>query len=202
MKNAAIVNVESKWSTRVVSFPEGVSLQKGSFVRVAFGEKEEYVGRLMTDTMTLDESAYTSLCEYINPLGPKSDIRATAEIQMTDTPFEVVETKLYGRFLEGSLGTHYGKVGEPVGLKDELGTDLFVGDVVHLFDADGEYIGKRFVVKDRDGKAFVMGIKGACLQSSGKIGSGLTVYRYKHHEQVKDGEEYAKVRMVRKEWAG
>ncbi len=199
MKNAAIVNVESKCSTRVASFPEGVSLRKGSFVRVAFGEKEEYVGKLLTDTMTLDESAYTSLCEHINPLGSKIDIRATAEIQMTDTPFEVVETKPYGRFLEGSLGTHYGKVGEPAGLKDKLGTDLFVGDVVHLFDADGNYIGKKFVVKDRGGKAFVMGIKDACLQSSGKIGSGFTVYRYKHHEQVKNGEEYATVRMVRKE---
>ena len=199
MKNAAIVNVESKCSTRVASFPEGVSLRKESFVRVAFGEKEEYVGKLLTDTMTLDESAYTSLCEHINPFGSKIDIRATAEIQMTDTPFEVVETKPYGRFLEGLLEKHYGKVGEPAGLKDKLGTDLFVGDVVRLFDADGKYIGKKFVVKDRGGKAFVMGIKGACLQSSGKIGSGFTVYRYKHHEQVKNGEEYATVRMVRKE---
>lgn len=199
MKNAAIVSVESKCSTRVASFPEGVSLRKGSFVRVAFGEKEEYVGKLLTDTMTLDESAYTSLCEYINPFGSKIDIRATAEIQMTDTPFEVVEMKLTERFLEGPLEKHYGKVGEPAGFKDKLGIDLFVGDVVHLFDKEGEYIAKKFVVKDEDGKAFVMGFKSACVQSAGKIGLGFTIHRYKHHEQVEDGEEYAKVRMVRKE---
>ena len=198
MKNAAIVSVEGKSSTRVVSFPEGASLHGGSFVRVAFGEKGEYVGKLMTNTMVLNEGAYSELCEYINPCGTEIEFCAIAEVQRFDKPFEVVETKPYERFLEGSLGTHYGKVGEPVGLKDKLGTDLFVGDVVHLFDADGEHIGKRFVVKDRDGKAFVMGIKGACLQSSGKIGLGFTIYRYKHHEQVKDGEEYAKVRMVRK----
>lgn len=109
------------------------------------------------------------------------------------------ERDSYRDILEGSLWNHYGNVGEPARFKDELGVDLFVGDVVHLFDADGEYIGKKFVVKDRDGKAFVMGIKDACLQSSGKIGFGFTIYRYKHHEQVKDGEEYAKVRMVIKE---
>lgn len=198
MKNAAIVSVESKCSTRVASFPEGANLRKGSFVRVAFGEKEEYVGKLLTDTMTLDESAYTSLCEHINPLGSKIDIRATAEIQMTDKPFEVAETKSSKRFLEGPFGKHYGNVGETSGLKDEMGIDLFVGDVVHLFDADGEYIAKKFVVKDRGGKAFVMGIKSSCVQSSGKIDLGFTIHRCKRHEQVEDGEEYAKVRMVRK----
>lgn len=206
MKNAAIVNVESKCSTRgstrVVSFPEGMSLRKGTFVRVAFGEKEEYVGKLLTDTMTLDESAYTSLCEHINPLGSKIDIRAAAEIQMTDKPFEVVETNLPERFLEGPFENHYGNVGEPAGFKDKLGVDLFVGDVVHLFDADGEYIGKRFVVKDEDGEAFVMGIKSACIRPGGKTGMGFDVHLYKRHERVPGGEEYGGVRMVRKEWAG
>ena len=198
MKNAAIVSVEGKSTTRVVSFPEGVSLRGGSFVRVAFGEKGEYVGKLLTNTMVLNESAYSELCKYINPCGTEIEFCAIAEVQRFDKPFAVVETKLYGRFLEGPLERHYGKVGEPAGLKDKLGTDLFVGDVVHLFDADGEHIGKKFVVKDEGGKAFVMGIKGACVQSSGKIGLGFTVHRYKHHEQVGDGEEYAKVRMVRK----
>ena len=199
MKNAAIVSVEGKSSTRVVSFPEGVSLQGGSFVRVAFGEKGEYVGKLLTNTMVLNEGAYSELCKYVNPCGTEIEFCAIAEVQRYDKPFEVVETKPYGRFLEGPLGKHYGKVGEPAGLKDKLGTDLFVGDVVNLFDADGEYIGKKFVVKDRDGKAFVMGIKGACSQSRGKVGLGFMIHRYKHHEQVKDGEEYAKVRMARKE---
>lgn len=199
MKTAAIVNVESKCSTRVASFPEGVSLRKGSFVRVAFGEKEECVGKLLTDTMTLDERAYTSLCEYINPLGSKIDIRATAEIQMTDKPFEVAETKSSKRFLEGPFGKHYGNVGEISGFNDKMGVGLFVGDVVHLFGADGTYIGKKFVVKDEDGEVFIMGIKGACGQSSGKIGLGFTIHRCKHHEQVEDGECYANVRMVSKE---
>lgn len=199
MKNAAIVSVESKCSTRVASFPEGANLRKGSFVRVAFEEKEEYVGKLLTDTMALDESTYTSLCEYINPFGSKIDIRATAEIQMTDKPFEAVEMKPPKRFLEGHLGVNHGNVGESSGFKDKMGIDLFVGDVVHLFDADGEYIGKRFVVKDEDGEAFVMGIRSACVQSSGKIGRGFTIHRYKHYERVKDGENYSGIRMVSKE---
>ena len=199
MKNAAIVSVEGKSSTRVVSFPEGVSLRGGSFVRVAFGEKGEYVGKLLTNTMVLNESAYSELCKYINPCGTEIEFCAIAEVQRFDKPFEVVETKPSGRFLEGSLWNHYGNVGEPAGFKDELGVYLFVGDVVHLFGAKGEYIGKRFVVKDEDGKAFVMGIKNACVQSGGKIGLGFTIHRYKHYEQVEDGEEYAKVRMVSKE---
>ena len=199
MKNAAIVNVEGKSSTRVVSFPEGVSLRGGSFVRVAFGKKGNYVGKLLTNTMVLNEGAYSELCEYINPCGTEIEFCAIAEVQRSDKPFEAVETNLPERFLEGPIEKHYGNVGEPAGFKDKLGIDLFVGDVVNLFDADGEYIGKRFVVNDEGGEAFVMGIKGACLQSSGKIGSGFTVYRYKHHEQVKNGEEYATVRMVRKE---
>lgn len=199
MKNAAIVSVEGKSSTRVVSFPEGVSLQGGSFVRVAFGEKGKYVGKLMTNTMVLNEGAYSELCKYINPCGTEIEFCAIAEVQRFDKPFEVVETKPPKRFLEGPLEKNYGNVGEPAGIKDKLGIDLFVGDVVHLFDADGEYIAKKFVVKDEGGKAFVMGIKGACVQSGGKIGLGFTIHRYKHHEQVEDGEEYAKVRMVSKE---
>lgn len=199
MKNAAIVSVEGKSSTRVVSFPEGVSLQGGSFVRVAFGEKGEYVGKLLTDTMALNEGAYSELCKYINPCGTSIDFCAIAEVQRSDKPFEVVETKPPKRFLEGPFEKNYGEVGEPAGFKDKLGVDLCVGDVVHLFDEGGEYIGKKFVVKDGDGKAFVMGIQGACMRSDGKIGMGFRIHLCKRHEQVEDGEEYAKVRMVSKE---
>lgn len=202
MKNAAIVNVEGKSSTRVVSFPEGVSLRGGSFVRVAFEKNGNYVGKLLTNTMVLNEGAYSELCEYINPCGKEIEICAIAEVQRYDKPFEVVETNLPERFLEGPIEKHYGNVGEPAGFKDKLGIDLFVGDVVNLFDADGEYIGKRFVVKDEGGEAFVMGIKSACIRPGGKTGMGFDFHLYKRHERVLDGEDYGGVRMVRKEWAG
>lgn len=199
MKNAAIVSVEGKSSTRVVSFPEGASLQGGSFVKVAFGGKGEYVGKLQTGTMVLNEGAYSELCKYINPCGTEIEFCAIAEVQWFDKPFEVVETKPPKRFLKGHLGKNYGEVGEPAGFKDKAGVDLRVGDVVHLFDEGGEYIGRKFVVKDDDGKAFVMGIKGACMRPDGKIGMGFRIHLCKRHEQVEDGEEYAKVRMVSKE---
>lgn len=199
MKNAAIVSVEGKSSTRVVSFPEGVSLQGGSFVRVAFGEKGKYVGKLLTNTMALNEGAYSELCKYINPCGTEIEFCAIAEVQRFDKPFEVAETKPPKRFLEGPLEANYGNVGEPAGFKDKLGVDLRVGDVVHLLDKGGEYIGKKFVVKDGDGKAFVMGIKSACMRPGGKIGMGFGIHLCKRHEQVEDGEAYAGIRMVRKE---
>lgn len=199
MKNAAIANLEGEHCTRVVSLPEGVNLPKDSLVRIAWGKNKEGVGKLLTGTMELNEGAYSELCKYINPCGTEIEFCAIAEVQRFDKPFEVVEMKPPKRFLEGPLEKNYGNVGEPADIKDNLGIDLFVGDVVHLFDAVGEYIGKKFVVKDEGGKAFVMGIKGACVQSGGKIGLGFTIHRHKHHEQVEDGEEYAKVRMVSKE---
>lgn len=199
MKNVAIVAlVDGERRTRVVSFPEGMSLPRDRFVRVVWEEGGKAIGRLLTDTMVLNVSAYSELCKLVNPLGTRIEYRATAEVQMAEKPFdeEIVIVERPKRVLRGQLDTFYGNVGEPAKLKDKFGVHLFVGDVVHLFDADGDYIGKEFVVKDEGGKAFVMGIKGACVQPGRKIDLGFGFYRYKRYNQVEDGEEYASVRMV------
>lgn len=198
MKNVAIVELVNRQIARLVSFPEGVVLTKGSYVRIARMPGGGLVGELLTETMLLDDKAYYELSEYINPPGSEGKYRATAKIEFADKAFGEEKVDHPRRVLRDQHNKYYGVVGTSAEIKDEVGVDLFVGDVVHLFDVNRGYIGKKFVVKgEDDDKAFVMGIKGCCMMTiDGKLGLGYTIRRYKSHTQVGEGEEYAGIRMV------
>ena len=103
-----------------------------------------------------------------------------------------LEGKSKHKLISEQNGSHYGNMGESTGLKDSLGVELFVGDVVKVFE-NGREIKETFIVKN-DGKCFVMGLKAQTLADD----LGFKTQKIKSYEDVVNDEQYGVIKAVRK----
>lgn len=94
---------------------------------------------------------------------------------------------------------NYGYIGEEVDFTDILLKELYVGDIVELYDVERkETAGKHFVCK-KDGKGFVMSV------SASKFKDGISknlgqwrIKKVKSYKDLKHGETLDRIRVVLK----
>lgn len=87
-------------------------------------------------------------------------------------------------------GDDYGEVGKPTELKDINGEQLYVGDVVELFDKELSSHGKRFIANSSEHGDFVMGISynSGTEYNHGKITGGWRIIKRKSYKDCKSGD--------------
>ena len=92
--------------------------------------------------------------------------------------------------LSKSGSDDYGEVGKPTELKDINGEQLYVGDVVELFDKELSSHGKRFIANSSEHGDFVMGISfnSGTEYNHGKITGGLRIIKRKSYKDCKSGD--------------
>lgn len=197
MKNVAIVfSSDSDVGENIISIPEGCVVENGDLVMAKVAGKD-IVCECLTSNFAASEETVVALRKYFKR-DDCAEPKALGRVEQSVAPFRKLEKKHVGRVIRDKRGEHYGFVGHPAGFKDKLGIDLFVGDVVHLFDCEGAYRGKKFIVKpDAHKRCFVMGVAGAGpTKKIGELEHGWTIHRFKSFEKVTGNEEFDNLRVV------
>lgn len=91
----------------------------------------------------------------------------------------------------------FGAIGDKTCLKDAVCRMLRIGDTVELFDENGKSRGEKAIVF-YGGKAYVMGIVGACREY-GIINHGWKIVLKRRHEEIKDGEKVGSIEYIKTE---
>lgn len=91
----------------------------------------------------------------------------------------------------------FGAIGDKTCLKDAVCRMLRIGDTVELFDENGKSRGEKAIVF-YGGKAYVMGIMGACREY-GIINHGWKIVLKRRHEEIKDGEKVGSIEYIKTE---
>lgn len=115
---------------------------------------------------------------------------------LTAAEVKAVEKKdVFVPHLVSAVKEHYGNIGEPTNYKDAIGRKLRIGDTVDLFNDENEYRGECAIVKN--GKVFVMGIRGSCCEKSGTTGD-WKIIKKRSHTDVSHGEAVGEIKFVKK----
>ena len=88
--------------------------------------------------------------------------------------------------LEHENGTFYGCLGTETNIKDAIGRELKVGDVVELYGEDNDQIADSLIVDKGNVYVFVMGIACVC-KKDGTI-NGYKIIKKRGYEDVANGE--------------
>lgn len=94
-------------------------------------------------------------------------------------------------------GKPFGTIGAETPMKDVVGRSLRIGDTVELFNEKGKSYGENAVVF-YGGKAYVMGIMGACREY-GIIDHGWNIVLKRRHEEIEDGEKVGSIEYIKTE---
>lgn len=93
------------------------------------------------------------------------------------------------------FGRNYGYIGEEVGFTDVLLKDLYVGDIVELYNVEErEMVGKYFVCK-QDGKGFVMSVAASKFKDG--ISNNIGEWRIKKVKSYKDLKHDVRIGGIR-----
>ena len=93
------------------------------------------------------------------------------------------------------FGRNYGYIGEEVDFTDVLLQELYVGDIVELYNVEErEMVGKYFVCK-QDGKGFVMSVKSAKFKDG--ISNNIGEWRIKKVKSYKDLKHDVRIGGIR-----
>lgn len=93
------------------------------------------------------------------------------------------------------FGRNYGYIGEEVDFTDVLLKDLYVGDIVELYDVEGrEMVGRYFVCK-QDGKGFVMSVAASKFKDG--ISNNIGEWRIKKVKSYKDLKHDVRIGGIR-----
>ncbi len=91
----------------------------------------------------------------------------------------------------------FGAIGDKTCLKDAACRMLRIGDTVELFNENGKSRGEKAIVF-YSGKAYVMGIIGACREC-GIIDHGWNIVLKRRHEEIEDGEKVGNIEYIKTE---
>lgn len=110
------------------------------------------------------------------------------------------ETK-HGIILKNECGTEYGIVGDKTKVEAFGHVNLFVGDIVEMFDGNGQTRGLRCVCKDGDNPdGFVMGVASSIFANGSSIhdifGDEWLIIKRKSFNDMKVGDTMGVVKYV------
>ena len=111
--------------------------------------------------------------------------------------------KKFVPYLKYSILTGYeknfGEIGKKTKLTALFGEELYVGDVVELYDIDGNKIKSRTYICEEEGKAFVMCIANDSYNMKNGIARNWQVRKIKSYKELNHNEEYRFVKAILKE---
>lgn len=107
--------------------------------------------------------------------------------------------KEFKPYLSG-FGKNYGYIGEAADFTDVILRDLYVGDIVELYDVKNrEWVGKHFVCK-KDGKGFVMSVAASKFKDGVSTNLGKwRIKKVKSYKDLKHGETLGIIKVVLKD---
>ena len=86
------------------------------------------------------------------------------------------------------LGSFLGNIGEKTDLADVEGTNLYIGDIVSIYDYENKkHLGISFVVKDVDGYQ-IMGAYDANFKNGVCEKEGMKIKKFKSYKDLENGE--------------
>lgn len=96
-------------------------------------------------------------------------------------------------------GKVFGYIGDPTPLKDAIGRELKIGDIVELYDKERSYVNECVVCYDaEEKKAYVMGILSSCKEN-GTIRDGWKIILKRKYEEVANGENVRGFKYIKEE---
>ena len=108
-------------------------------------------------TTTLSDGQHTTTINRYN--GDKHDERKALKyvVEKYYSEIERVSKMPKEKYLRNHMNVDYGIVGAPTILTDSIGTKLFIGDIVKVYEKDGTYIDTNYVVNFSDYGDCIMG---------------------------------------------